>query len=527
MTSERRAEPAQPPADLTVAPEAGCGRPRAAAAGSGPVPASRRLLAGALAAAALTAVLHGPRLSRPLERSVASANTTYMVMFARNWDRVGFGALRGVPTVGTAGDTAAQRGPYLHHPPLSYWLMYAARRLLGWNEAAFRLVPFLALVAAAGLTVLLAGRLAAPWPAVAAGALLPATGMAFGFGLMPGTESLVLLVLVGGSLCWLRQLEAPRRRRRLLLWGILVAGCLVDWQAAFLVPALLVAALLMRDRGAGLREAALLVPVAAGAYVVFLAWGAWALGAGPVAVLAELWHTALAAAGVQGPAGDGTSFLANQLKTWRQYLGWPLMAVAAGMVLWGLLRPRGLRGRSGALLAGLALPVVLSMGIFREPAWDHDFYWMPVLAVLPAAFAVAVTGLWRRKPAIAALVVAVVFTWSGALDLLHEQETASPYYRDLGRLINKVATEDDLVFAPEGDGPAMFYTSARLWELGDDPQVLQRALDMRERGEAAFDRLIVYLHTWSLEGRPELLAWLDARGERRDFPSAVMWEVRG
>lgn len=474
----------------------------------------RRRAGAALAVAALAAALNAPRLDRPWDRSIASASATYQMLFVRNWDEAGFAALRGIPCVGIGGETAVERDPYLHHPVLTYWIEYAIRRWLGWTERAFRLLPFLATVLSAGLTVLLAARLAGLRGGALAGLLFLCLPLGSAFGLMANPEATVLLALVAGFLAWLRLRERPTPARQWVLFAVFFAGCQADWGAYFLAPALLLGEFLRPPGARRWREPLLLFPVGAAAFLATVLHFAWGVGDARLA-LEHVFGTALTT--VSGAAGRTLpAFLANQADVVREYVGWPPLALLAGLALAAVARPGRLRREPGAVLAALAVPVMLNLSIFQAPAFDHAFYWMPGMLFFPAAAAVALRGTEARSPVLALLATAALF--GGSVWVSARQEAGRvASEKDIAAaavLVDRFAAGGDLVLTPEPVGPAAFYTRARVYE---DVHTIKAVTDALERGRW-YRRLHVFISAEKVPAHQELVWWLDRRGRANDHP---------
>jgi 4-amino-4-deoxy-L-arabinose transferase-like glycosyltransferase len=485
--------------------------------------ASSARWAAALLAAAVCAALYGGRLNRPLERSLSSSSTNYMVLFFRNWDEAGFAHLKGVPTVGTGGATLAERVPYLHHPPLAYWLIYGARLVGGWTEWAFRLVPYLATVLASALTVLLAARLVGPIWGLGAGLLFTLLPMTFAFGLMTNSDPLVVAWLLGGFLLHLRLRDRPDASRRWALRGWYFVGCFIEWQVWFLLPALLLFEL-TRPRGErSMGEVFKLIPVAVSALGIIASHYAWALGSFE-ALVDDLQGTIRKTLETI-PGRSLSGFLANQLTAWLRFFGAPMLVVSGALLLAMIGRPRRLRSETGGLLCALALPAALAIGLFRTPAYDHAFFWMPLAIFLPAATVVSLRAVSGPRPGLAAVLTIGVFGWCLALDIEHDTRSRSTLYPELGALVNRIADADDLVLTPEPVSPTMFYTRAH---FHGDMTPAWRIEQILSRDRRFFDRVFLWMHPHSRDDDPscaEVAAWAAENGTELPVPGVLVWVI--
>lgn len=478
-------------------------------------PPSRQLLAGALTAGLLAALVVVPRLDQPLDGSLASAAANYHVLFFRNWDEAGFAALSGIPCVGIGGATVAERDPYLHHPVLTYWIGYAARRALGWREGAFRLLPGIATILSAVLTVLLAGRLVGPFHAFLAGIIFLSMPLVVAFGTMPNPEASVVLALLTGFLLHARLRERPGKGRSFALYAAFFVGCQLDWQVYFLAPALVVREWCRPREERRLRAPLVLFPLGVAAFTLTCAH--FAFGFGDAAALQE--HVAKTLGATVGGAAGHTleAFLANQAKTWLQYLGWPVLLAVASLIGAGILSRRARAAHAAGPLLALSVPVVLNLGLFRTPSFDHDFYWMPAMVVLPAAIAVALGRLSARWPL--AWLAAALLVVGGNVFLALKNEVAARAitpWSELAVMVDRLAEPEDLVLTPEPWGPTMFYAKARFYERVQDLQTIQQALERRRY----FKKLHVFMWAAHRDRYAGMSGWLDQNARANDHPLA-------
>ncbi len=479
----------------------------------------------ALLAAAITAAVLAPRLSRPVDGSLSGPLFSYQTLFARNWDEHGFQTLRGIPCVGIGRGPVLELEPYLHHPVLTYWMMYGARQIWGWHEWVFRLPGAVASALAAFVTVLLAGRVVNRARAFLAGAAFATLPLTFSYGDLTNPEPYVVLALLVGF--WLRERirEQPTRLRFWALALFFVMAAQWDWQVYFLGPALFLAEIL-RPRGTRrFAELWALGPFAVIALALTLGHFAWGIGEFE-SLKDHVLGTALTTLeGRDSRTWEG--FLKVQYDVARVDLGWPVAALLAAMPLFTLLRPRSLRTPGGALLVGLFVPVVLNFVLFRVPAYDHRFYWMPALAGIPLAVAIAERAFARWSPALAGLFLLAVFGSNVVVNFGNERArdlSSQPdrEFREIAKAVNAFAEERDLVLTPEEVGPTMFYCRARLYDTIDTVAKVTRILER----SANRDSLFFFVFDWHLERYAELARHLDQTAVRRTFPGLVVW-VRG
>lgn len=476
----------------------------------------------ALLAAVVAIAVQAPRLSRPLDGSLASAAATYHVLFFRNWDDAGFAKLRGIPCVGIGGETIAERDPYLHHPVLTYWIGYSFRRLFGWNEAAFRLLPFLAHVLSALLLVRLAERFLAARTAALAGVLFAIWPLSLLYGAMPNPESTVLLFLLLGFLNHVRVLETGSTRGRWFRLLSFAIGCQIDWQVSFLAPALLVFELLL-PKPRRLGEVFWLFVAGGLSLLLLLLYFLWAMES--VGALGE--HVLrTAAVTLTGQKGNRSfeGFLEIQRGIVSSMVGLPAVLILLLLFVAGVLRPARLRSLKGALVVASFVPFLLNFALFRVPAYDHEFYWMPGMIGLCLGSATALEGLHARSLVLGAgaeLLLAGSLVW---LSLAAEHKAASlPLpYREVAALLDRFAVPEDLVLTPERVGPAMFYAKVRLYEGVTSVAMIEDALKRRRH----YRKLHVFLNIEKSAQYQDMVWWLDKAGAPNDHPGIRGWILR-
>ncbi len=462
--------------------------------------------------------IHAPRLDRPFGPGLASAAASYQILFARHWDEAGFLALNGVPCVGPSGGTLSERHPYLHHPVLSYWMAYGVRLLAGWDEWVFRLLPFLGTVTSALLLGAITRRLLGSLAALLAGWIFLLTPMVFVFGDMPNPETLVLASLLGGWLLHERVRERPTRGRKLLFFAVAGIGMLIDWQAHFLVLALLAGEWLRPQHERRWREAVLLLPLSALAVLLLGAWGAAALGS--VEALMEHVGAAARTPLVDGAASIGT-FLFAQGRALLATMGWPL--VLAGVVVLAA----ALTGRAGAprlrAAALLLVPALVSVLLFRGPAFDHPFWWMPATGFFAFSGAWLLGRLLDARP-FAGVLVTAALCGSLALISFAQQRVVDPpgeHFRNIGLLVNRFSAPGDIIITPESFGPALFYTERRIYENLSTVPAIESI-----NAEATPRPVHVAMLLASAPAHRALIAWLDAHGARTPHPGVLHWTLR-
>jgi 4-amino-4-deoxy-L-arabinose transferase-like glycosyltransferase len=302
-------------------------------------------------------------------------------------------------------------------PPLYYALAWLWTHVFGTSEVGMRSLSALLGCATIVIVWALGRRLGGERAALAAAALVAVNPMLIWFSQEARAYALLVALASLSALLWLRALERPQDRGRLLAWGAVTALALAThYYAAFLVGP---QALWLALRAPGLRERATLLALPA-------------LAAGALAPLAIGQRENDTAAFI-----TGRELLTRIVQVPKQFLvGYDapleplLVAVSAVVVLAGfaglaaLLRgriaaPQAQRGDCARLAwlsaAALALPVLAAL------AGEDHLITRNVLFVLPRACALAGAGLaaaacrparWPA-PALAAVCVAGIVTVVG------------------------------------------------------------------------------------------------------------------
>jgi hypothetical protein len=338
----------------------------------------------------------------------------------------------------------------LNHPATYTLLQLPVAALFGLSEATVRVVALLLYLPAVPILWWLARRLLGA-PAAGACALIWASApMVAYYGPMAVHDGplLALFPLVAGA--FLAHVDAPTRATRRVLAGAVLATCLLDWSAAFLLPLLLLLVPATADRRRAWRVLLGLAPLAALAVALLFAHTAFVLGglraAGEQWVELFLFSQAPHAgwpAVMAGEAADGVALL-GPLR---------LALAAAGLALALCLRGEGGRLRRAALVGiALLLPGLLNIALFPAHAEVHDFWSMmgvpglALLAALPLAAAWRARGAAARAAALLVLALVAFAAVTGALqarELLRRQATT--LHRDIGVLLDRWFGPGDVV----------------------------------------------------------------------------------
>jgi len=373
--------------------------------------------------ALLAAALHAPGIHRPFGVHENNAGN-YFGVFARNWERHGFGRLRGAPVGPYVTDDLAHAQPYLNHPPGFAWLVAS----LGSDEGALRTVTAIGHAATAMLLfVLLRRRLSSGASAVGAAAALAMPGLAF-----YSQVSYEALVLPWGLSLFLAcdPLLPPSRGRHAAASVVALTGVLLDWQFGLWVLALVVwvgtRPLVAATGGYG-KRARLLSPWLAAAFGIglMLVWRRWVR----------------ATPGLPPGAGLDLADLAVVVTLWPPFLEWAsacahlwlacftggVLAVAAAGA-WILLR------RMPGLMLALGMPGLLWVVALPAHASSHAMFHVGLTPVVAASLAAAACA--HRGLALAAVAACAWAAWQSHA----VAETArTPFFAILGDTLSREA----------------------------------------------------------------------------------------
>ncbi len=355
--------------------------------------------------AALTAfALLLPRLDTPWGTDLASVNGGfYMLSEMRAFEAAGWSNLAGIPHLGSLPTEPPIGNPYLHHPPGWPALLFAVTRPTGLEPWGLRLLPALAAAASTGLlTWWLLGRGA---PVAVTLLVVLSRPILHLYGPMPNPESMVALLLVSGLLLDEKRRDGVRGAFPALLAVVAVAPWM-DWQGAFLAPAIWLRSAVER-RPWSRWKAEIAIAVAGTISVLLLvAWLGHAVthldgvrrsllggdanpdlsGSALVTGLRYMAHVATGSTHAGPVLG---------IAAWWSTLGTHFATMIGSWVLIAGFFVFGRRGHDVGRLAALAVPGVLNIALFRLHAANHDFW---VIHLLPAStwmFIAAITGVSR------------------------------------------------------------------------------------------------------------------------------------
>jgi hypothetical protein len=297
-------------------------------------------------------------------------------------------------------------------PPLFTWLLLGAYALVGPSLLAHLLVKYVTLAAMYAGAYRCARRLIAE-PALAALATMAlALIYGFGWGVHTGvTHSLTLAALIFASLLALLRLVERRRALDYLLFGVATGvGLLTKYSFGLFVAPLLIAALLVADTRAALRDRRMALALGVAA-LIFLPHGIWMLTSGSPygATLAELGAIGARPSWAENVAAG----LASLAKAAALFLApWWVIALA---VFWPQWRRRGdpanAWGRVLALTLAIAVALLALTVLIGQVTYFKDRRMHAVLLVVPLLAFMALDRRpldWRRLRWLGAVIGGVV-----------------------------------------------------------------------------------------------------------------------
>lgn len=219
---------------------------------------------GLCAMLVLGAAAHLSQIDAPFGFGEGNAGS-YFACVAKGYYDFGFAALRGAPFVP---DIYGGLSPYLHHPPLGFWLV----AMFGAQEWQMRTTTLIAHLVSALVLVQLVRPLLGDVRALLAGTmllLLPTFYLDIQASQWPFTIACGLLLLLGFD----RQRRSSSWRWRLLTAAAAFVGPWIDWHFGFFCLALLP---LVEWRAPAIRRLVIAWTLSGASLALFLWWRHWA-----------------------------------------------------------------------------------------------------------------------------------------------------------------------------------------------------------------------------------------------------------
>lgn len=477
-------------------------------------PSSRRgRILGAIVVWIAALAAHESLIDRPWDKTLASINaTSYMGRMVRSWKEEGFVKTRGAPLLYVARTEPVRYDAYMHHPPLYPWTVFLAERTLGSKESAFRRPSvFFHAAALALLFFFLSGRLR-PLAAFGGVIVVGATPMSLTYGSMPNPESAVLFFWMATLVLWDRNTANPRRSYAPAIIAFFL-GTLFDWQGYFVAGALLIADLLDR-RSDRPRFHAWRLFVAA-AFSAAISIGFFALWSGSLgAAFREITTTAGAAAqNAADPEQTPMRWWKNQFLFWRELFTWPVFLIAAGGAVASIFGSF-LRRPRAVLCLSLGVPAVSNIIIFREHAFDHDFWWFYAQPAAAAAIACLLEFIGRRKNGIliAFIGAAAMTGWATFQTIDRVKKKTDASILTSAAALNERLGADDLLMIPGIPGPEIFYLEATVWDRVDSAR-LREIAELFRTGRLRYRTAVYMFRDADASFDPALPALLPTLGQ--------------
>ncbi|MCA8942748.1 MAG: glycosyltransferase family 39 protein [Planctomycetes bacterium] len=462
---------------------------------------ARQLRLSYLGLTLLGLAFHVPRLFRPLGDLDGCAGP-YFGVFFRNYEAFGFGELRGMALWRQLVPVPQAGEPYLHHPPGTWWTMYA----LGGAEWSMRLPTIVAAIVAACLLCRLLARPLGHWAARFAGASLLATpvmavycqlsyepiAIAFGLGLVYAT------IRVRDAI------DRGTRVRWMLAQGALAfVGTWMDWSFGMFCFGL---AAFACSKSISSMFLQLVTPaIAAGvAVVTVVAWQKWALES-PLVVLPPT---------ATGSIDKIVEETILSRPAWGKYLAaiehWMRHTVGLPMLVTAIVGIVPLFARAPRIATALLVTGVAHFGIFAQHAVQHPHFFCLTSPFVAAAAGAAVCALWRRVPRISAFLASAVLiaTWVASIEL--DASTSSTFHRDIGRVLTEATIVRDADGRPTGERIGVMTNFAPIWPYYvTDPHVLVVPPVTNLSWLESVHRDERYRYLWLVVEKPPGVPWND------------------
>ena len=343
----------------------------------------------------LACVLMLPGLASPWGRDLASINGGYyMLSEMRAFEASGYFELKGIPHLGLLPTVPPIGHPYVHHPPGWPAFLYAFTRLTGLTPTALRLLPAILTALSVGLLVGWMTRRGIWWPV---SILVVATApIISAYGAMPNPEASVQLILIAALFLDDLRRDGARRLNAVLL-TLAAIGPWMDWQGAFLAPAILLREILKPRVERKWQLPIIISAVTTLSCVGVITWiGHASIHLDSIRILllegtkasssavpsVSLWDCLIE--GISHARlisqGSATAPASTELGAW-----WSTIYTSFDtLIIWPFIPAVAVFAftRHHGLIAALAIPGILNIALFRLHARQHDFW---VIHLAPAS----------------------------------------------------------------------------------------------------------------------------------------------
>ena len=264
---------------------------------------------------------------------------------------------------------------YMHHPVLFYILLTVPVHVFGAQEWAMRLLPVAASTACIILIFFLTRMLWGKRTALFAALFLAFVPMEGYFGRMVNAEPLVVAIMLGLLMLYVRHLRRTASVRRRMSWAfyaLLVVGLFTSWPIYYLTGIIFVHDFLNRIRAGGSPGYSFILPGAAVLiFGIFLLHSRYLTGDWGQNLLVIFLERA-GAESVLMKKANLLAVIGRRLL----YFFTPMLLLLCGLSLPGIPSKKSLYPRGGILvLCFLFFVAIVHVVLFREAALHHE-YWL-------------------------------------------------------------------------------------------------------------------------------------------------------
>lgn len=203
----------------------------------------------------------------------------------------------------------------------------------------------------------------------------------------------------------------------------------------------------------------------------------------------------------------------NQFLFWRELFTWPVFLIAAGGAVASIFGSF-LRRPRAVLCLSLGVPAVSNIIIFREHAFDHDFWWFYAQPAAAAAIACLLEFIGRRKNGIliAFIGAAAMTGWATFQTIDRVKKKTDASILTSAAALNERLGADDLLMIPGIPGPEIFYLEATVWDRVDSAR-LREIAELFRTGRLRYRTAVYMFRDADASFDPALPALLPTLGQ--------------
>ena len=414
----------------------------------------------------LAAVLRLWDFTSPWTDDLRGQCGSYYGNIARNYLKFGYIETKAAPVSSINPPDAAHFQYYLHHPPMTGWLVSLSFRAFGYNEWAARLVPVLCSMGCLVLLYLIMRRFWNTQTALTGLAFAAVVPMAAFYGSFVDVQGPIPLFFT--MLTFYLYLRFDERRtwgRWLWVLGAFFLAALCDWPAYYIVPLIVIHHFF--SKGAGphrprrkwriLLLPALAVVVFAG-FAIYSNWVEFGEASLDVREMTSgFFYRAFA---TRGDTDEAQFTAADWFGRHSEYLHEMftipvLLLTVAGLLFHIYKVVSGTLERGDGIVAIFLIFGLLHVVIFRQGAFVHEYwgyYLYPAVAMLAAVFCAGMgkrllphSSVLRNTFTLAIVLPALVAAAPACVDL--EQARNSADFATRGRLIGEERWRGHVILA--------------------------------------------------------------------------------